>query len=163
MTGIEVLKSLRQEYKNLTPVIILTAYQDTKHLKESFDNGVDDYIKKPFDLEELDQRIKKLCKSFFIEQNNEIIIDENTVFYPEFCQIKQGELVKSIAQKERDILRYFLNHRKRVISSDELLQNIWAYDEMPTDATIRVYIKTLREILGKDKIETIRGIGYKFE
>ena len=69
----------------------------------------------------------------------------------------------SIAQKERDILKYFCTHKKRVISSDELLQNIWAYEEMPTDATIRVYIKNLREIIGKERISTIRGIGYKFE
>lgn len=163
MTGIEVLKTLRQEYKNRTPIIILTAYQDTKHLKESFENGVDDYIKKPFDLEELDQRVMKLCKQFFIEQSDEIKISENISFFPELCQIKIDENTKNIAQKERDILKYFYNHKNRVISSEELLQNIWVYDEMPTDATIRVYIKNLREILGKDKIETIRGIGYKFE
>jgi DNA-binding response OmpR family regulator len=50
-----------------------------------------------------------------------------------------------------------------VISSEELLQNLWTYEEMPTNATIRVYIKNLREFVGKDKITTIRGIGYKFE
>lgn len=163
MTGIEVLKSLRHEYKNRTPIIILTAYQDTKHLKESFENGVDDYIKKPFDLEELDQRVMKLCKEFFIEQENEIEISSSIKFLPDFCQIKIDEKVKNIAQKERDILKYFLRHRNRVISSEELLQNIWVYEEMPSDATIRVYIKNLREILGKDSIQTIRGIGYKFE
>lgn len=70
---------------------------------------------------------------------------------------------KYILHKKRDILKYFVNHNKRVISTEEILQNIWEYDEQPTDATIRVYIKNLREIIGKEKIETIRGIGYKFE
>ncbi|WP_321470774.1 response regulator transcription factor [Halarcobacter sp.] len=163
MTGLEVLKTLRDDYKNRTPIIILTAYQDTKHLKESFENGVDDYIKKPFDLEELDQRIIKLCKQFFIEQSNEVMINDTTNFLPETCQIRIGTITKNIAQKERDILKYFIKHKSRVISSEELLQNIWVYEEMPTDATIRVYIKNLREILGKDSIQTIRGIGYKFE
>lgn len=163
MTGLEVLKTLRDDYKNRTPIIILTAYQDTKHLKESFENGVDDYIKKPFDLEELDQRIIKLCKQFFIEQSNEVMINDTTNFLPETCQIRIGTITKNIAQKERDILKYFIKHKNRVISSEELLQNIWVYEEMPTDATIRVYIKNLREILGKDSIQTIRGIGYKFE
>jgi len=163
MTGIEVLKSLRIDYKNRTPIIILTAYHDTKHLKESFENGVDDYIKKPFDLEELDQRVMKLCKDFFIEQKKEIEINSHIKFLPDFCQIKIDEKIKNIAQKERDILKYFLKHRNRVISSEELLQNIWIYEEMPSDATIRVYIKNLREILGKELIQTIRGIGYKFE
>ena len=163
MTGIEVLKTIREDYKNQTPAIVLTAYQDTKHLKESFESGVDDYIKKPFDLEELDQRILKLCKHFLIEQSDEIKIADDITFDPETCQISIDNKSVSIAQKERDILKYFYTHKNRVISSEELLQNIWAYEEMPTDATIRVYIKNLREIIGKEKIITIRGIGYKFE
>lgn len=163
MTGIEVLRTIREEYKNQTPTIILTAYQDIKHLKESFESGVDDYIKKPFDLEELDQRILKLCKQFMIEQSNEVSLASNIQFNPSLCQLCIDGKIKNIAQKERDILKYFYKHKNRVISSEELLQNIWAYDEMPTDATIRVYIKTLRELLGKEKIQTIRGIGYKFE
>jgi len=163
ISGIEVLKTIRNEYKNNTPAIILTAYQDTKHLKESFENGVDDYIKKPFDLEELDQRILKLCRQFFIEQDNKIKIDENIYFEPQTCHVFKDEKIINLAQKERDILKYFCTHKNRVVSSDELLQNIWAYDEMPTDATIRVYIKNLREIIGKDKIVTIRAVGYRFE
>ena len=163
MSGLKVLKTIREEYKSKIPVIILTAYQDTKHLKESFENGVDDYIKKPFDLEELDQRILKLCRQFSIEQNTNIEISDDISFDPESCKINLGYRNINIAQKERDILKYFCTHKNRVISSEELLQNIWAYDDMPTDATIRVYIKNLREIIGKDKITTIRGIGSKFE
>ena len=163
MSGLEVLKTIREEYKSKTPVIILTAYQDTKHLKDSFENGVDDYIKKPFDLEELDQRILRICRQFSIEQNDNIQISSTILFDPESCRISLEDKNISIAQKERDILKYFCTHKGRVISSEELLQNIWAYEEMPTDATIRVYIKNLREIIGKEKITTIRGIGYKFE
>lgn len=163
ISGLEVLKTIREEYKNKTPVIILTAYQDTKHLKDSFENGVDDYIKKPFDLEELDQRIQRLCRQFSIEQNNNIQITADISFEPESCRINMSDKSISISQKERDILKYFCTHKSRVISSEELLQNIWAYEEMPTDATIRVYIKNLREIIGKERITTIRGIGYKFE
>jgi len=163
MTGIEVLKTIREDYKNRTPAIVLTAYQDTKHLKESFESGVDDYIKKPFDLEELDQRILKICKHFMIEQSDEINLSSSITFLPDSCQLKFENGTKNIAQKERDILKYFCKHKNRVVSSEELLQNIWAYEEMPTDATIRVYIKNLRELLGKDRIQTIRGIGYKFE
>ena len=163
ISGIDVLKTIRKEYKNNTPTIILTAYQDTKHLKESFENGVDDYIKKPFDLEELDQRILKLCRQFLINQDNKIEIDKNLFFEPVSCQIFKDDVTINLALKERDILKYFCTHKNRVISSEELLQNIWAYDDMPTDATIRVYIKNLREIIGKDKITTVRAVGYRFE
>jgi DNA-binding response OmpR family regulator len=54
-------------------------------------------------------------------------------------------------------------HKKRVVSSEELMQNLWEYESMPSDATIRVYIKNLRNILGKERIQTIRGSGYYFE
>jgi len=163
MSGIDVLKNIREEYKSRTPIIIITAYQDIKHLKSAFESGSDDYIKKPFDLEELDQRINKLCRYFSIGQSDEIKIDKNISFIPQECIVIINNKKIHIAQKEKEILKYFVNHSNRVISSDELLQNIWQYDEQPTDATIRVYIKNLREILGKEKIETIRGIGYKFE
>jgi DNA-binding response OmpR family regulator len=163
MSGIDVLKTIRNDYKNNTPAIIITAYQDTKHLKESFESGVDDYIKKPFDLEELDQRILRLCRQFSIEQNQKIELGNNIYFEPNSCKLQKDGVIINIAQKERDILKYFVIHKNRVISSEELLQNLWTYEEMPTNATIRVYIKNLREFVGKDKITTIRGIGYKFE
>lgn len=162
ISGLEVLRTIREEYKNRVPVIMITAYQDTKHLKDAFENEVDDYIKKPFDLEELDQRIKRLCRHFCLEQKDAINLD-GIIFTPSECELIINNKKISIAQKERDILKYFVTHKNRVISSDELLQNIWQYDDHPTDATIRVYIKTLREFLGKEKIVTIRGIGYKFE
>jgi len=162
MSGLEVLRTIR-EYKNRTPIIIITAYQDTKHLKEAFENGGDDYIKKPFDLEELDQRVNKICRHFSIEQTEEITINQNVTFVPsDNALIIEGKTT-NIAQKESDILKYFCTHSKRIVSSDELLQNIWTYEDMPSDATIRVYIKTLRELLGKDIITTLRGIGYRFE
>lgn len=163
LSGIEVLKSVRNEYQNKTPIIILTAYQDIKHLKASFELGSDDYIKKPFDLEELNQRIIKLCRQYSLNNTEQIHLSENIIFEPSSCEIVIENKKIKIAQKEKDILKYFFTHKNRVVSTEELLQNIWEYDEMPSDATIRVYIKNLREIIGKDKITTIRSIGYKFE
>lgn len=163
ISGLDVLKQLRDDYKSQTPIIMITAYQDSKHLKSAFELGSDDYIKKPFDLVELEQRINRLCRYFSLGTTNEIKIDDNISFIPQESLVFKNEKKIHLAQKERDILKYFVSHTNRVISSDELLQNIWQYDEQPTDATIRVYIKNLREILGKERIETIRGIGYKFE
>ena len=162
MSGLEVLKIIRNDYKLKTPVIMITAYQDTKHLKDAFENEVDDYIKKPFDLEEFDQRINRICRHFALNKNNSLDLG-GIIFNPNECQLIIKNKKISIAKKERDILRYFVTHKSRVISSEELLQNIWKYDEQPTDATIRVYIKNLRELLGKERITTIRALGYKFE
>jgi len=162
MTGLEVLQIIRNDYKLKTPVIMITAYQDTKHLKDAFENEVDDYIKKPFDLEEFDQRINRICRHFALNKDNSIDLG-GIMFNPNECAVIIKNKKISLAKKERDILRYFVTHKSRVISSEELLQNIWKYDEQPTDATIRVYIKNLRELLGKERITTIRALGYKFE
>ncbi len=162
LSGLEVLKELRIRYKNNIPIIIITAYQDINNLKQAFENRADDYIRKPFDLEELSLRISKLNREFLLKEGN-YSINENIIFKPELCQIQKDNKIINIAQKERDILRYFINHKSRVISNEELFSNIWVYDESPSDATIRVYIKNLREIIGKEKIHTVRGVGYKFE
>jgi DNA-binding response OmpR family regulator len=73
-----------------------------------------------------------------------------------------GDEVKKLSKKEGDFLAYFLNHRGKVVSTDELMVNIWSYDTAPTSATIRSYIKTIRRLLGDEVIETIRGVGYIF-
>jgi DNA-binding response OmpR family regulator len=162
ISGLDLLKDIR-EYSITTPVIMITAYQDTAHLKKGFDLGCDDYIKKPFDLEELHHRIKNLAKRYAIEDERVLTIsskikllkDKNTI-------VKDGQNYE-ISKKENMILAYLFTHKGRTISFDELIQNIWQYNEIPSETTIRVYIKNLRNILGKEKIKTIRGFGYCYE
>lgn len=162
LSGINVVKNIRS-YSDTTPIILITAYQDTAHLKKGFNSGCDDYIKKPFDLEELELRINNIKKRFSIESDDKIEIDNETYIIPSknLLIIKDKNL--QLANKETQILLYLSSRKKIVISSNELIQNIWRYEDMPTDATIRVYIKNLRSTLGKNKIKTIRGSGYYFE
>ena len=161
-SGLDVVKTIR-EYNNTTPVIIITAYQDTTHMKNGFESGCDDYIKKPFDLEELDLRINNIKKRFSIESDEKVQLDADITLIPTKNRLVIGENEHQLAHKESEILLYLSSHKKRVVSSDELMQNLWEYESMPSDATIRVYIKNLRNILGKERIQTIRGSGYYFE
>lgn len=161
-SGLEVVKTLR-EYNNTTPTIIVTAYHDTAHMKNGFESGCDDYIKKPFDLEELDLRIKNIQKRFSIQSEEEVDLGLSTVLTPSKNRLSVEDKDHQISHKECEILLYLSSHKKRVVSSEELMQNLWEYESMPSDATIRVYIKNLRNILGKDRIKTIRGSGYYFE
>jgi len=161
-SGLEVLNDLRTNY-NTTPIIVITAYQSTQYMKNSFDNGCDDYIKKPFDLEELDIRIENIKKRFSIENTSTISISPNISLIPTKLKIIINDKEHKLTQKECEILLYFNSHKKIVISSEELIRNLWDYEDMPADTTIRVYIKNLRLLLGKDAIKTIRGIGYSFE
>ncbi len=162
ISGLDVIKSIR-EYNDTTPAILITAYQDTKHLKNGFENGCDDYIKKPFDSEELELRINNIKKRFSIENDEKVIIDSDTYMIPSKNTISVNETLHQLAKKEIEILLYLTSRKNRVISGDELMQNLWEFEEMPTDATIRVYIRNLRNIIGKERIKTIRGSGYFFE
>ncbi len=162
INGIDVIKKIRG-YNDTTPAILITAYQDTKHLKNGFENGCDDYIKKPFDLEELDLRINNIKKRFSIESDDVMKIDESMHMIPSKNLLYIDEVEYQLAKKEMEILLYLVSRKKRVISGDELIQNLWEFEEMPTDATIRVYIRNLRNIVGKERIQTIRGSGYFFE
>ncbi len=161
-SGIEVLKTARSYHKK-TPTILITAYQDIDHLKSGFVAGCDDYIKKPFELEELDQRIDNIKRKFNIETNQSIEIETGLFFDNNKHTITKDGTPHKLSHKECQILNYFINNQKRLISNDELMQNIWEFDDMPTDATLRVYIKNLRIIIGAQKIQTIRGLGYSFE
>ncbi len=161
-SGLDVVKTLR-EYNNTTPAIVITAYQDTTHMKKGFESGCDDYIKKPFDLEELDLRINNIKKRFSIESEEILKLDSNITLIPTKNRLLIDKKEYQIAHKECEILLYLSSHKKRVVSADELMQNLWEYESMPSDATIRVYIKNLRNILGKERIQTIRGSGYYFE
>jgi len=160
--GLELLEELRS-YNDNTPTIFLTAYTDTTYLQRAFDLGAHDYIKKPFELEELFVRIQNTKRLFHIETNTEIQISPKIKFSSLKNEIfKDGKII-SIGAKDSKLLSYFLNNPQRLITSEELIQNIWDYDSMPSDATLRSHIRTIRDIIGKEKILTVRGEGYIYE
>ena len=158
--GISLLKELRS-FADTTPSIFITAFHDTKYLKSAFESGANDFIKKPFDLEELGQRIENIKKHFglnsLIELTSEITFDRQTHI------LKNSEVTSTLRAKESACLQYLYKNRHRVVSDDEMLQNIWQYDEMPTGDAIRTIVKELRKVLGKEHILNIRGEGYRFE
>ena len=161
-SGLELLKELRS-FNDTTPAIIVTAYEDTAHLKAGFDAGAHDYVRKPFELEELQMRIENSRRLFNIEQSIPIPLTETLTYYPQKKTIEGEEGVQKLRPKDVALLDYFLAHPGRLVSSEELAQNIWEFDELPSDATIRSYIRRLRELVGSDKIVTVRSMGYRYE
>jgi DNA-binding response OmpR family regulator len=160
ISGLELIKELRS-YNDTTPIIMITAYQDTIHLKIAFTNGCNDYIKKPFELDELDMRIENISRTFNIEQNQNIKITKDIFFDALNHKITKNGETFSLAKKESEFLNYLAINRNRTISKEELTQNLWSFENMPSDATLRVYIRNLRALIGKTAIETIRGMGYR--
>ncbi|WP_457743312.1 response regulator transcription factor [Sulfurimonas sp.] len=158
--GISLLRELR-EFNDTTPAIFITAFHDTKYLTSAFESGANDFIRKPFELEELSQRITNIKRHFGLDTL--IRLDENITFDTKVHSLNIGTKRIALTHKESDCLHYFYKNRHRVISSDELLQNFWGFDEMPSDDAIRTIIKNLRKHIGKEHIVNIRGEGYKFE
>jgi len=162
LSGFELLTEVR-ERKNNTPTIFLTSLSDIKSLEKGFSLGCDDYIKKPFDLKELEIRINhlKVVKQIDIQD----IIDINTNYKYDFKNftIIENDKKTVLSQKESKILEYFIKNKNRIISFEEIINNIWKYDTTPSNATIRTYIKNLRKILDENIIVTVKGLGYKFE
>jgi len=158
--GISLLRELRA-FNDETPAIFITAFESTKYLKSAFESGANDYIRKPFDLEELAQRIENIKRHFGLE--GVLKVSPELEFDVKTHTLFNGEKKIRLTQKESECLHYLYKNRHRVISSDELLQNFWEFDEMPGDDAIRTIVKNLRKHIGKEHIVNIRGEGYKFE
>lgn len=158
--GISLLKELRA-FQDSTPTIFITAFHDTKHLKAAFESGANDFIKKPFDLEELAQRIHNIGRHFGLDTL--VKLTKTTVFDTKLHTLTTNNVTAHLTQKESEFLHFLYKNRHRVVSSEELLQTLWEFDEMPSDDAIRTTVKNLRKQLGKEHILNVRGIGYTFE
>ncbi|QKF80707.1 two-component system response regulator [Halarcobacter ebronensis] len=160
MTGFEFLKSLR-ENSITTPAIFITSLDSVDDVEEGFKAGADDYLKKPFELKELELRINNIKRLLHLD-DEDLIIDENIRFNTKLNYVDNNSIKSKLPLKEAQILKYLLKNTNRCISQEELSSNIWNYEDAPTSSTIRTYIKNIRKILGEEYIETIKGVGYRF-
>lgn len=161
-SGFEFLKELRG-FQDKTPAIFITSFAGAPDVKKGFEIGCDDYIKKPFDFEELDARIEHVKKIYRIGQSEKIVIDSETSFDPSSMQVTVCGKSERVRPMEAKLLSYFLANQERFISYEELFRALWSFDDTPDESTVRSYIKNLRKILKKDFITSQRGVGYRFE
>ena len=158
--GFSLLSSLR-ELGVSAPSIFTTSLNTIDDLEKGYKSGCDDYLKKPFELKELLIRIQALLKRNFSHNNDEkVVISNELSFHPQSKILsKNGEKI-SISSKESDLLALFLQNKGKILTKDEIFNKIWSFDEEPSELSLRVYIKNLRQILGKDAILNRRGDGY---
>ena len=161
ITGFELLKNIRQNNINI-PIIFITSRHTADDVKIGFNSGCDDYIKKPFELSELQLRIENVKRLRQIDNHGQIKIDNDTFYNYEKKVIIRNNEEFNLSKIEAKILEYFLKNKNKAISIDEISVNNWVYDEMPESTTIRTYIKNLRKKLNDETITTLKGIGYKF-
>ncbi|MBU3015629.1 response regulator transcription factor [Poseidonibacter lekithochrous] len=161
LSGFDLLKDIRsKEIK--TAAIFITSANMLEDIKEGFNSGCDDYIKKPFELKELDLRINNIKRLHNISPSTNIELSRNISLDIEKLCIRKDEEDIHITQKECDVLLYLVKNKNKNVSIEELSLNVWAYEDSPIASTIRTYIKNLRKIVGEEYILNTRGVGYRF-
>ena len=157
--GVSVLQKWRADGKKF-PVLILTARDQWSEKVAGFDAGADDYLTKPFHTEELMARLRALLRRAAGHTTDTIDIGGLSVDNRSARAFVDGMSIKLTSHEFR-LLSYMATHRDRVISSTELVERIYDQDFDRDSNTIEVFVGRLRRKIGTDRIETVRGLGYR--
>jgi len=155
--GIKILQCIREYYREI-PVIIISASVELELIKKSYDFGCNDYIKKPFFIDELEFKIEQLChiKKDFIQ------FDKNSYFNLHSSTIVIDEKEIRVTKKERLLIHLLLHKKNKVVTYQEIENSVWEGDYV-TSESIRSLIRRVRKILNNQYIETIIDTGYIFK
>ena len=166
LNGIQFCQQLRQK-GNTTPVLILTAKDTSADKVLGLDVGADDYVIKPFDLQELLARVRALLR-----RGNSalppILEWGNLRLDPNHCEVTYCGEILSLTPKEYSLLELFLRNPGRVLSREMILEHLWSFEDIPGDDTVKTHIKRLRQKLklvgaSSTLIETVYGLGYRLK
>jgi DNA-binding response OmpR family regulator len=161
MSGLEFLRLLRHG-GDTTPAIVVTSANDTATLQKGYASGADDYLKKPFDVEELQCRIEAvLARSGNV--NTSVSINASFTLDTLHKQLLYlGEPIV-LNLKDFELLALLVEHQGKVVTKEMIAKRLWSTAQEGSDGALRVYINNLKKIFGKSAIHNLRGIGYRFE
>lgn len=174
VNGFDVTKKLREE-KISTPILMLTAKDETVDKIIGLEIGADDYLTKPFSPRELVARIRAVERRLDISSDKipetdskEVIQIGSLVAYPKDYRVTKHNKELNFTKKEFELLIYLMERQNRIISRDELMTSIWQDDMYHLSRTVDIHISHLREKIEDDPkkpqyIKTVRGFGYKFQ
>jgi DNA-binding response OmpR family regulator len=161
LSGVEVCHRLRTT-GNKTPVILVTAKDDVRDRVLGLDSGADDYVVKPFSIEELLARVRAQLRR--TEEDSEAMQFSDLTLNQKTREILRGGRPIELTAKEFDLLVYLMRHPRQVLTRDRILEEVWGYDFMGDSNIIEVYIRYLRLKLEENQekrlIQTVRGVGY---
>lgn len=165
LSGTELLRRLRKE-KNEIPVILLTARNTTLDKVSGLDQGANDYITKPFEIEEVLARIRACLRNYShtkSKEDNSLII-RDLIINTETREVKRAGRPIVLTPKEYDFLVYLVINKNKVVTRDNILLNVWGYDYEGETNVIDVFIRHLRKKIDEDfsiqLITTVRGVGF---
>lgn len=162
LDGFELAKTLREKNSQL-PIIFMTAKDDKISKQLGFKLEIDDYITKPFDIDELVMRIRAVLRRSQINQNKQLIVGNLTMDSDEHMAYINGKEIQ-FTVREFDILFKLLQNPKKTFTRSQLMDEFWDFDSSATSRTVDVYMAKLREktaICDGFEILTVHGLGYK--
>ena len=160
MDGFEVLQAIRQA-GHVTPIILLTAKDEIKDKVSGLNLGANDYVTKPFEFEELLARIRvNLRFSQTTQLQSSALTFKNVTVDMNSREVRQNEQIVELTPREFDLLVYFMEHKKTVQSREQIINAVWGFDYFGDTNVVDVYVRYLRQKLGADVIQTVRGVGY---
>lgn len=162
LSGFELLQALR-DARIETPTIFISSLDQIVDVKKGFALGAEDYLKKPFNLEELVSRIERTKKLHKIGSQEVVRLAEGISYNPSIHAIVKEGVEHTLRKKEAQLLEYFIKNQNKIITFEMMIEEVWAYEEVPTHSTIRTYVKNLRPFLFENQIENIKGAGYVFK
>jgi two-component system response regulator QseB len=161
LSGLGFLQSIRND-GNTTPVIILTARESVEDRIKGLDSGADDYIVKPFDLNELSARIRALVRRS-LGRADAVLQYRNVTLDPAAHTVFVDDNIVNVPRREFALLQKLLENHGHVLSREQLMQSIYGWDEDVDSNALEVHIHNLRKKLNANFIRTIRGVGYMAE
>ncbi|MFT4730776.1 MAG: DNA-binding response OmpR family regulator [Granulosicoccus sp.] len=166
MSGLDLCQEIRCRKIN-TPIIMLTAMDSIEDVVQGLKMGADDYMTKPFDLDELMARIETVCRRpHGMVGQNPVLRLANIRMNTDSKTVTVDGQVVSLTAKELNILELLMSNPEKLFSRERILSNIWGMNTDPLTNVVDVYIGRLRKKLGKDDapfIETVRGMGYRID
>lgn len=157
--GLEVLRQLREAWASL-PVVILTARGDIEDRVAGLELGADDYVPKPFAIDELAARLRARLRARLDETLTRLVVGDLELDLIARRARLTGRIVE-LTSREFALLEMLMRHAGQPVSREELLANVWGLDFDPRSNLVDVYIRYLRRKLGNDWIQTVRGVGYR--
>ena len=161
--GLEVLRRLRAD-RNATPVLMLTAHAEVSDRVDGLEAGADDYLVKPFAVEELLARVRALLRRAPGEARQPALEYADLVLDPTTRDVRRGERILELSATEFSLLEMFLLHPRQVLTRNALYQTVWGYDFGASSKSLEVYVGYLRrkmEAGGEPRLlHTVRGVGY---
>ncbi len=165
LEGTEIVKKLRENGKNM-PILFLTALSTTEDKTFGLDVGADDYLTKPFAIDELLARVRALLRRPPIQQPDILKIDDLKIDKQQQTVTRAGKNI-DLTNKEYALLEYLMQHPNQILSKETLIDHVWDFDADILPNNVEAYIKNLRQKIDKpfkkQLIKTVRGFGYRIE